>query len=129
MQTAEVIREASLEDAEAIARVHVATWQAAYRGIVPDEYLDSLDVTDRTARWRQGLAAPGGPTWVAEIEGRVVGWANAGPSRDEDDQAAPGELYGIYVEAASWGHGPGRHLMEEATAWLRPRYPEATLWT
>jgi len=124
-----VIRGATIDDAEAIARVHVDTWRAAYRGIVPDRYLDALDVVERAKRWRGGLAAPDGPTWVAEAEGVVVGWANAGPSRDTDENAAPGELYGIYVDAASWGTGPGPALMEHALAWLKPRFPTATLWT
>ena len=129
MSAAVAVREAAIEDAEAIARVHVGTWQAAYRGMVPDDYLDSLNVVQRTRRWREGLATPDGPTWVAEGRGAVVGWANAGPSRDVDPGATPGELYGIYVDPKWWGRGPSAALMDEALAWLASRFPAATLWT
>jgi GNAT superfamily N-acetyltransferase len=124
-----VLRNATVEDADGIARVHIATWQAAYRGIVPDDYLDAMDVGDRTARWRNVLEHPNGPTWVAASDEAVVGWANAGPARDTDTRAAPGELYGIYVRSDWWGRGAAPPLMTEALAWLRERYPEATLWT
>ena len=41
------IRRARPEDAEAVARVHVAGWRHAYRGLLPDDYLDGLDWRDR----------------------------------------------------------------------------------
>ena len=37
-----LIRPATLEDAPAIARVHVDTWRTTYAGIVPDEHLAKL---------------------------------------------------------------------------------------
>ncbi|MEU6929538.1 hypothetical protein AB0A05_10295 [Streptomyces sp. NPDC046374] len=42
------IREAAPSDAAAVAAVHIRSWRAAYRGLVPDAYLDSLDVGERT---------------------------------------------------------------------------------
>ena len=105
------------------------TWQVAYRGVVPDDYLDALDIGDRARRWHEGLAEPDGPTWVAEVDGVVIGWSNAAASRDRDARAAPGELYGIYVAADWWGRGAGPALMHEAQTWLSGSFPEATLWT
>jgi len=43
-----LLRPAEPRDALEVARVHIGTWQAAYRGLVPDEYLDSLKIEERT---------------------------------------------------------------------------------
>jgi RimJ/RimL family protein N-acetyltransferase len=124
------VRTAVIEDAYGIATVHVRTWQAAYRGIVPDEILDAMDIERRAERWRDDwLSTPGGGIWVAEEDEAIIGWANAGPSRDSDEAAAQGELYGIYVAPTEWGTGAGRSLLDVATAWLSERYESAALWT
>ena len=62
------IRPATVEDAPALAQVHVTSWRETYRGLVPDAYLDSLSVPERTERWRGRLsgADPGAFTLVAE---------------------------------------------------------------
>ena len=52
------MREAILADAEAIATVHVRSWQAAYRGQLPDEYLDGLTVEDRLSQHQWALEHP-----------------------------------------------------------------------
>ena len=38
------VRAAEVDDAQAIARVHVDAWQATYTGIIPQPYLDQLNV-------------------------------------------------------------------------------------
>ena len=124
------LREAVIDDARGIATVHVQTWQAAYRGIVPDDALDAMDIDERETNWRGGWSfEPGRAVWVAEEDDAIVGWSNAGPSRDTDEAATPGELYGIYVDASRWGTGVAQELMDVATAWLRDRFDSATLWT
>lgn len=123
------VREARVGDAAGIAHVHVLTWQGAYRGLIPDEILDALSVERRTEDWRRALASPAAdkPTWVAELDGAVIGFAGAGPCRDPDGESL-GELYAIYVLPEHQGVGAGRALMEAATAWLAGRFEEATLW-
>lgn len=68
------VRPPRADDAAALARVHVETWQHAYRGLVPDDYLAALDPVQRTDAWRERLASsPGGSSslrqapqqWVA----------------------------------------------------------------
>jgi GNAT superfamily N-acetyltransferase len=124
------VRRAVVDDAVGIATVHVRTWQVAYRGIVPDEILDAMDIEQRAERWRDDwLLAPAGGIWVAEKGGAIIGWANIGPSRDRDEDAVPGELYGIYVASAEWGTGAGQSLIDVATEWLREQFAAASLWT
>ena len=51
------IRAAGPEDAEEVERLRVAGWQAAYRGIVPDNYLDRMRVDGERRRRRMAEQA------------------------------------------------------------------------
>ncbi|MGH7921427.1 MAG: GNAT family N-acetyltransferase [Candidatus Dormibacteraceae bacterium] len=128
-----MIREASIGDAEAIAVVHVRSWQAAYAGRLPQAYLDGLSVERRRRVWNQILAATDWPqtgTLVAEVEGNVAGFVSISPTRDGDqDPARVGEVGTIYVLAEAWGTGIGRALMRSALDRLTEAgYSAATLW-
>lgn len=61
-----VIRRATPEDASGIAAVHVYSWQAAYRGVVPDDFLRSLSIEDRETVWRESLEDRTSEIWVAD---------------------------------------------------------------
>jgi ribosomal protein S18 acetylase RimI-like enzyme len=113
------IRPATADDAEAIARVHVTTWQEAYRDTF-GAALDQLSVPDAAERRRAWLEdpAPGTFTLAGELFGRVAGFANAGPARDDPGM---GELYAIYVVPQSWGTGLGPALMAAVLDGLRAR--------
>src|SRR5262245_66569050 len=112
------IREAEPKDAEAIAEVHVRSWQAAYRGQLTDEYLDGLSVEERLEQHRRSLEQPRAEwrTWVADDEGRVTGFAVTGPSEDADAEPSTGEVYAIYLEPERVGTGLGRALFGHALA-------------
>jgi ribosomal protein S18 acetylase RimI-like enzyme len=105
------IRRATVNDATAVAAVHVASWRGAYAGIVPDSYLASLDETDRADAWRVNLADDRAATWVAISGGRTLGFATLGPARDEDAEPADLELYAIYLDPEAWGLGVARDLI------------------
>jgi len=124
------IRPATTQDAAGIAGVHVRSWQEAYAGIVPDEYLRSLDPAQRVERWTQLLA--NGPadhvrTFVAESGGRLLGFASYGPSRDEDARRREREIYSIYLDPGTWGHGVARDLMRTVLAEVGEQTP-MSLW-
>lgn len=126
------VRRGGLEDAGAIARVHVRTWQVAYRGLVPDDILDGLSVEQREATWRKMLSdTDSSPiTFIAEREGHVVGFcALAAPSRDEDAYEGTAEVGAIYVDPSTWRAGVGRALMDAALNELREgNWSDVTLW-
>lgn len=52
------IRPAETQDARGIARVHVETWQYAYRGQLPNSYLAGLTVEKREQLWKESLGDP-----------------------------------------------------------------------
>jgi GNAT superfamily N-acetyltransferase len=115
-----VIRPATPDEAEAVARVHVETWQAAYTHVFSDEALAGLSVADRAEMHRRR------PPLVAEVDGKIVGFVSVGPSRDE---GAEGELYAIYVDPGHWGTGVGRALVVAGEERMRELgYKDALLW-
>lgn len=124
------IRVAGATDAAGIAAVHVRSWQEAYAGIVPADYLESLDVTARTGSWTDHLRhgpEDGVRTWVAQAGERVIGFVSVGPSRDEDASRGDREIYSIYLDPGMWGHGVARDLMRTVLTELGDR-TRLSLW-
>lgn len=128
------VRPATPADSGAIGLVHVRSWQSAYRGKIPQDYLDGLDPARRAQVWRSVLeqARPSrGGVLVAVAEGGgIAGFASFGPSRDSDtDPRVTGEVFAIYTVPDAWGTGTGRALMGSAVAELaRLGYANAVLW-
>jgi ribosomal protein S18 acetylase RimI-like enzyme len=113
-----LVRPARPEDGPAVADLHVRSWQAAYRGLLPDDYLDDLRPEDRMGRYTLGSDDPAAPSTSVATEHDVIrGFVTTGPSRDLDGAGA-GELLALYVDPLSWGLGVGRRLMEHARAQL-----------
>lgn len=124
------IREAHMDDAPAIAGIHLDAWQVAYAGLLPAPYLQGLTAQHvaRTDYWREQLAVAQG-LWVAQVGAEVVGWAAAGPSRDDDAHLLVGEIQGLYLHPRYWRFGIGTPLLRTALArLLRQGFTEATLW-
>ncbi len=123
------LRPAVPEDAMAVARVHVRTWQVAYHGFMPDDYLAGLRPEDRAQRYQFANLDPTRPrTLVAEEADKILGFATLSPARDED-AAGQGELCALYVEPDCWGRGIGRALAAAARDELyRLGFRRAVLW-
>jgi GNAT superfamily N-acetyltransferase len=150
------LREARRGDELAVAELHVRSWQEAYRGLMPDEFLDGLDPRDRAKRYRfEGRfeGGEGAPTTVLAVVGeegdgedpsltnrevrsgsspspfeRIAGFVTYGPSRDHD-LPDHGEVMALYVHPDSYRGGVGRLLMAEARRRLvEDGHDEAFLW-
>jgi GNAT superfamily N-acetyltransferase len=125
------IREATIADARPIAEIHVRAWRGAYRGQVPDDFLDALSVEDRLGQHEWTIRNPRETwrLWVVEDDGGVIGFAVTGPSEDADADERTGEVYAIYLEPDRVGTGFGRTLFAHAVEDLRARgFTTATLW-
>lgn len=122
------IRHARKSDADGVAQVHVRSWQAAYRGLLPDAYLEALKPEDRAGHYRFEDPDPDVPLTLVGLEGNTItGFATLGPCADDPDEA--GELYGLYVDPPFWGTGVGRSLIATARDTLRARGSgRAVLW-
>ena len=124
-----LIRLAKSTDAGAIAEIHVTTWQAAYRGQIPDSVLDVLDISTRAAFWREALSVPHN-IFVVELSSVTVGFCSLSPSRDDDaDKATVAEIAALYVSSRHWRCGIGRQLCSFAfEAALGVGFRSITLW-
>jgi len=107
-----LIRDATVEDAIGIAKVHVNTWKSAYAGIIPSEYLARLSWEESAHRLQEYLQnmEPERFLLVAEMEGEIVGFSSGGPERS-GDEVYRGEIYALYVSPAYQRRGIGRRLV------------------
>lgn len=87
------------EDIWDVSTVRVRGWQAAYPGMVPQDYLDALTVAEDARMRRDMFASSMGSVvnLVAEEDGAVVGWAALGPSKEADRKPQDGELLALYA--------------------------------
>ncbi|MBF6557435.1 MAG: GNAT family N-acetyltransferase [Acidimicrobiales bacterium] len=123
------LRRAEPADAMAVARVHVRSWQAAYRGLLSDEYLDGLRPEDRATSYTFGRLEHDHPTTIVSVEHETIcGFATIGPSRDAGTEGI-GALHALYVDPECWDTGVGRTLVHEARQRLAGQgFEEAALW-
>lgn len=122
-----VLRLATLDDAAVIADINVRAWRHAYRGIIPEHYLASLDATTMTARVRETLLRHG--SILVEQRADVVGFAWVSGSRDEDAPPRSAEVIALYVDPRHQRRGTGRRLMQQSLDVARARGAErVTLW-
>jgi len=61
------VRCATLDDASYLAKIHVDSWRAAYRGLVPDTHLKSLDYDRRTEDFRKWIEAGDAEIYLVEL--------------------------------------------------------------
>jgi uncharacterized protein (TIGR02594 family) len=108
------IREATADDAEAIAKVHVLSWQAAYDGIMPAQFLKELSVAARAQMWRRSLEARRMRVLLACVDDAVAGWVAFGACRDADKDKQWAEVEALYVLPSMWGKRVGKRLSDAA---------------
>jgi GNAT superfamily N-acetyltransferase len=97
------IRPATPEDARKLAEVHVASWRAGYKDLVPDEYLARQSVDHRYAQWQEILADPGNAVLVTgEIDGFIA------------FEPETREIRALYLAPAKFRQGIGTALLTAA---------------
>jgi 3-deoxy-manno-octulosonate cytidylyltransferase (CMP-KDO synthetase) len=107
-----VYRKANVEDALAVAKVHVESWHKSFAGIVPQEFLDNLTVEKREQAFRQRFGEANHKMFVAETaKDGIIGFADFGAAR-ESNFAFEAELYAIYLLREFQGKGIGENLFK-----------------
>ncbi|MGE5566002.1 MAG: N-acetyltransferase family protein [Parcubacteria group bacterium] len=115
------IRRATPEDAEALAEVGRATFVETFGHLYPAEDLAHfLDQAHGLRRIEQILAHPRKASWIVEADGKVVGYALAGPCDLPHPDVRPedGELKRLYLLKDYQGGGTGSRLLADALGWL-----------
>ena len=123
------VAEATIEDARAIARLHVASWQAGYRGMIPDSVLDRLDPDAWAQQWVASITGSTATVAVARRENVLCGFCSSEAARDPDLSESVGEITAIYVEPGSWSQGIGQALLaSELPRLARAGFTSVVLW-
>ncbi|WP_456275243.1 N-acetyltransferase family protein [Bacillus sp. AK128] len=105
------IRPATVEDAPAIAKVHVDSWKSTYKDIMSAEYLSNLSYGSREDLWKTVI--PGGGVFVALNDSKeIVGFASGGKERSKEYAGYDGEVYAIYLLEHAQRKGIGRKLIQ-----------------
>ncbi|WP_020119125.1 GNAT family N-acetyltransferase [Streptomyces canus] len=126
-----LIREMTLADCPRVSEIRIRGWQRAYRGLLPQPFLDALSVKGDTERRRARFGRGGGSVvdLVADRDGEILGWACHGPYRDGERRTEDAELYAIYVDARRYGSGLGHALLQESVRrCTRAGHPRMLLW-
>jgi ribosomal protein S18 acetylase RimI-like enzyme len=114
-----------------IAALHLASWSAAYRGIVTDEFLRGVTLESRIFRWGQALdsaVSPRTETIVAEEDDAILGVCSFGPRRRPASESVS-EIYALHVRPDVTRRGVGKLLLDHALRRLALRgYESSVLW-
>ena len=102
-----VVRGGVLEDAEGIARVRMLSWQSAYKGIMPQDFLDAMDLSDQVERTQRFWPRGEDPAHlVATLESEVVGWTCIKLASEEQGEEPPLWASGLVVSFDQAGKVP-----------------------
>lgn len=123
------VRHATPRDAKAVAEIHVASWHAAYAGLMPDEHLKSFTVEKRQAFWREAIEFSEPQLLVATEGDKVVAFCGFDRSRDKGTPSTTGEIWAFYADPAYWGKGAGLALWDATLeACVEEGFNLLTLW-
>ena len=125
-----MIRRADVADAGTIARIHVESWNVAYRGIMPADVIKRTDLAYRTSFWAERIADREWPVFLIEEDGEAVAFCQMISTPDaDDDPTRVGHITSLHVLPHLRGRGYGRVLLDVVFAELRRRgFSEVTLW-
>ena len=116
-------RDATQEDGEVIASLQTENWRNAYRGILPDAYLDGPIGDERAALWQSRLSSPGADrrfVHLAESGGMLIGFVCV---LMDEDPLWGACLNNLHVLSQWRGLGLGRQLFSRAAQWVRCTEP------
>ena len=127
------IRRAGPEQAEAIGRIRVLSWQSGYPGLIPQTVLDAMTIEGNVERTKERMTEPtleGAGDWLAWQGDDSVGWLGTRRCQDDDlVNQGVGEVVALYVLPESWGLGVGHALMNFAAAEFRALgYLKSVVW-
>lgn len=110
------IKSATFDDLKNIAEIHTTSWKETYVGQVPQDYLDSLNISDRQRRWEQifqGKTAEDKNLDIAYLNNKPVGFISFGKGRDTG-HLDKGEIFAVYLLKESLEQSVGYNLFLSA---------------
>ena len=112
------------DDFVAISRIYASSWRVAYKGIVPQKFLDERP----DDRWADILRNSSNDNFVMIQNGEYIGTSGVCPARDEKMNGW-GEISSIYLLPEYYGKGLGKPLLENSiSALIEKGYAKIYLW-
>ena len=108
-----VIRKMTVNDCKDVTHVITVAWNETYKGIVPDEILDNMYLTEeeRTNKSINRFDENNNHQFVLEVDNKIVGYMNVGPS-DETEYDKCGEIHALYIINGYKGDGFGKEMVK-----------------
>jgi GNAT superfamily N-acetyltransferase len=129
-----ILRAAVQADAAGIAAVNTQSWRETYPGIMPEKRMANLNEESCKRNWENSLSNPGN-TYVAELQGKIIGFVSGGANRHNDycetglGDECESELAAIYLLQEYHGRGIGKALFELfAQAMRDANYSTMVVW-
>lgn len=125
------IRQAATTDAATLAELGATTFIESFGYLYHAEDLQAfLEESHSEAAYAKALENPGYALWLAEQNGRAIGYVQAAAQcalPHADVRQGEGEVKRLYLRHDAQNAGVGRALMDAAMAWLLREGPQ-TLW-
>ena len=110
---------------DAISRIYALSWKTAYKGIVPQQYLDELSETNWSDKLSDNHLCD---SFVLIVDDKYIGTSSICPARDESMQGW-GEIISIYLSPDYYGRGYGKLLLDTVISELvKLGYNKIYLW-
>ncbi|PKM73295.1 MAG: N-acetyltransferase [Firmicutes bacterium HGW-Firmicutes-16] len=120
----EIRRYRQTDDIDEISSIYALSWKTAYRGIIPDDFLDAISET----RWSPLLKAESNRLLLAIEDGKPVGVSTYCEARDEALKGW-GEIISLYLIPSHYRKGIGSKLFSEVVDVLAEEgYSDIYLW-
>lgn len=117
----------AVEDAREIAALHAASWRTAYRGLLPDSFLDGPVIQERLRYWTARMPTPDAPRrrlFKAVSDRTIIGFACVALDAEPQWGAL---LDNLHVQPELRGQGIGSRLFQEAREWIGVAAPGAPM--
>lgn len=106
------LRPVNINDARAIATIGYNTWQDTYKGLIPDEFLDSIELHQQIAQCEEVIKKGASIIVASNVDNLIVGYCSFGVTRDPIHKNEF-EIYSIYVSKETRSCGLGGILLFE----------------
>jgi GNAT superfamily N-acetyltransferase len=123
------IRWANYNDWHYLSLVHSKSYQDAYKGIIPDVFLDNFTVDKRAKYYKESLREGIEKIALIFMDKKAIGFIVIGKCRDNDLDDMYGEIWGIYLLKNYWGKGYGKRLINWGIDRIKEfGYYKTSLW-
>lgn len=107
-----IVRDVKFEDLEQVVDIQVRAWQTAYKGIIDDKYLESMDKSKRLEKRKKDYMQ--NRFIVAELDNKIVGFCRfiENNSFSSNIKNIDSEIMALYVEPNLKRNGIGKALFD-----------------